>query len=128
MARTIEDLDLLARIAFGRTTDEWEGLPPVPYRDPAMPTSLRLRFGFYTFDGCIKCSPASVRAVLETVAALRAVGHEVVEFSPPDVQGGAEIYVGLTSADGHASLRTVIGQDPQVQPRLVCSCCLTHVT
>lgn len=35
-------------------------------------------------DGICRSSPACERAVLETVAALRKEGHEVVEFVPPN--------------------------------------------
>ena len=35
-------------------------------------------------DAAVKGSPASHRAVLETVQALRAAGHECFEISSPD--------------------------------------------
>jgi amidase len=38
----------------------------------------------YKTDGVVKGSPACHRAVLETVEALRKVGHECVEIDPPD--------------------------------------------
>ncbi|EJD42148.1 amidase signature enzyme [Auricularia subglabra TFB-10046 SS5] len=113
MGRSVRDLDLVARIAFGRSTQssQWEGLPPIPYRElPADPRPLRL--GYYTFDGCIRSSPATQRAVLETVAAMRAAGHEVVEFEPPDVHRSLELFAGITSSDGYETIMDPIGSDP----------------
>ena len=50
-------------------------------------TSSKLSKGSFPVhkkDGVVKASPACHRAVLETVEALRKVGHECVEIDPPD--------------------------------------------
>ncbi|KZV95528.1 amidase signature enzyme [Exidia glandulosa HHB12029] len=112
MGRSVEDIDMVARVAFGQATQVSEALPPVPYREFVVTPSTHLRFGFYTFDGCMRASPATQRAVLETVAALRNAGHEVVEFTPPDITTGVELFVGLTSADGYSTMMEPIGSDP----------------
>ncbi|KZV92336.1 amidase [Exidia glandulosa HHB12029] len=112
MGRSVDDVDAVARISFGRATQDSESLPPVPYSEFVVTPSTRLRFGFYTFDGCIRASPATQRAVFETVAALRNAGHEVVEFTPPDITTAVELFVGLTSADGYSTMLEPIGSDP----------------
>lgn len=114
MARTVHDVDLLTRIIMGRATTLWDPLPPAPYQEVNIPASTRLRFGFYTFDGCYRISPANERAVLDTVAALRAAGHEVVEFAPPDLTRAVELFIGLSSADGYSTIQAPIGNDPEV--------------
>ncbi|KZV92352.1 amidase signature enzyme [Exidia glandulosa HHB12029] len=114
MGRSVEDVDAVARIAFGRPTRGWESLPPVPYTEFKTDSTTRLRFGYYTFDGCIRSSPATQRAVLETVAALRGAGHEVVEFTPPSSNTAAELFVGLVAADGYSTMLKPLASDPQM--------------
>lgn len=124
MGRSVADVELVARVAFRRGARAWEALPPVAYRDVSLPA--RLRFGYYTFDGCIKPSPATERAVMETVAALRAAGHDVVEFVPPDVNAAVELFAGFTSADGYSTVLAPIGNDPKVPYRLLGALLLAH--
>ena len=99
--RSVADLKLTSKLLFGTTSPHTpQALPPVPYQDCKLPS--KLRFGYYfsgetlqrqtgatygterLLDGVVKTSPASQRAVLETVAALRALGHECVQFDIPD--------------------------------------------
>ncbi len=61
---------------------------------------LYLRWALFSFgdysinttipDGFIKASPATKRAVLETVEELRKQGHECIEFTPPS---GAQVVI-----------------------------------
>jgi Asp-tRNA(Asn)/Glu-tRNA(Gln) amidotransferase A subunit family amidase len=95
--RSVRDLTLAARVVFGQP-DELGVVAPMPFREVELPE--RLKFGFYTdgagwfmgkcpqglthtVDGFVKSSPACERAVLETIAALRQVGHECVELNWP---------------------------------------------
>lgn len=64
-------------------------------------------------DPLLKASPASQRAVQETVDALRKQGHECVEFVIPNVIEAARVFVALTSADGYKTLTSHIGPDPR---------------
>jgi hypothetical protein len=104
MARSVEDLERVARILFGERVSREDCFPaPVPYRDVTLPK--KLRFGYYLsgtsrptlnpyksrvdayaykIDNIVKGSPASHRAVLETVGALRKEGHECIEIDSPD--------------------------------------------
>jgi Asp-tRNA(Asn)/Glu-tRNA(Gln) amidotransferase A subunit family amidase len=102
MGRSVADLERMSRVLFGKHGSGHSYFPaPVPYRDVTLPE--KLRFGYYLNgalvhlrniwleglthtdkDGTVKGSPACHRAVLETVEALRKVGHECVEINPPD--------------------------------------------
>lgn len=88
-------------------------------------------------DRFVKASPACQRAVLETVGALRRVGHECVEVEVPERafivstwclpfiascltsysdSKPLELFVGLASADGYETLLSPVGSDPMVSP------------
>lgn len=49
----------------------------------------------YVSDGFLEPSAACMRAVKETAAALRADGHEVIEFDLPPIDKAFEAYLGL---------------------------------
>ncbi|EJD47904.1 amidase [Auricularia subglabra TFB-10046 SS5] len=110
MARSVEDLDLWARVVLGRSDAPWETINPVLYREVSVPR--RLRFGYYTQDDYIRTSPVCARAVLETVSALAAAGYEVIEFKPPRVGEALNTFVGLASADGYSTIQAPIGSEP----------------
>ena len=102
MARSVADLERMARVLFGAREGGHAYFPaPIPYRDVKLPE--KLRFGYYLngaryvlspsagqlmrvngTDAAVKGSPACHRAVSETVQALRAAGHECVEIDSPD--------------------------------------------
>ncbi|CAK5279392.1 unnamed protein product [Mycena citricolor] len=124
MARSVADLDLFCRLAFGAAQRSLT-VAPIPYRDQTLPE--KLRFGYYTgapilanlaqgvnlcADFYFKSSPAAKRAVLETVAALRAQGHECIEIEVPNAREPFEVFVGATSADGYKTLLSGVGSDP----------------
>ncbi|KAJ7052225.1 amidase [Mycena amicta] len=108
MGRTIDDLDIFARLTLG-VPGRSHTVAPLPYREPKL--AEKLRFGYYT-DYYIKASPATRRAVLETVAALRKQGHECVEVAIPTPDEAVRIYFALCSADGYRTLFAGPGSDP----------------
>ena len=57
--RSVEDLELGARLVFGKQGTEYDPAP-LPYRDPDMPN--RLRFGFYISGACWPPSCSLTRA------------------------------------------------------------------
>ncbi|KAH9057420.1 amidase [Lactarius vividus] len=110
MARSVADLERMARVLFGARGGGHAYFPsPLPYRDVKLPE--KLRFGYYLNDGVVKGSPACQRAVLETVQALRAVGHECVEIDSPDSNQALLLFGGLTSADGYETMMSHLGPD-----------------
>jgi fatty acid amide hydrolase len=79
-------------------------LPPLPWDRGAYEAAAaapKLRFGYYVHDGWFAPSPACERAVLETVEALRAAGHEVVPFEPTELAGGVQTFLAIVAADGN---------------------------
>ncbi|TCD61777.1 hypothetical protein EIP91_007955 [Steccherinum ochraceum] len=114
LARSVEDIDLAASIVVGQTGSGYHPAP-VPWRRINLPA--KLKFGFYTSDNFIKASPVCQRAVLESVKALRAAGHECVEITIPDPSVPMEIFLASSGADGFKTLMADLGRDPQ-QPEL----------
>ncbi|EMD38846.1 hypothetical protein CERSUDRAFT_104159 [Gelatoporia subvermispora B] len=109
MGRSVDDLELAARLTFG-ARDNGPEPAPVPFREVKLPQ--RLRFGYYLSDELVKPSPACQRAVREAVNALRRAGHECVEVKVPDPARPIELFVGLTSGDGYKTLTKPIDPDP----------------
>ncbi|PPQ63300.1 hypothetical protein CVT24_006745 [Panaeolus cyanescens] len=110
MARSVKDVELVARATFGLPSTA-NAIPPIPYRDVSL--APKLRFGYYTSDNYIKASPACKRAVVETVEALRKAGHDCVEFELPEANVAMNLFVGLTSCDGYKTMLSHLGPDPK---------------
>ncbi|PPQ65493.1 hypothetical protein CVT26_000133 [Gymnopilus dilepis] len=108
MGRSVADLELCSRALFGMPGRS-HTIPPVPFRDIQL--SAKLKFGYYLSDNYIKASPACRRAVLETVEALQAAGHECVEFELPDPTIPYHLFPAITSADGYKTMLSHLGPD-----------------
>ncbi|RSH87525.1 uncharacterized protein EHS24_000033 [Apiotrichum porosum] len=127
MAPSVDALTYASRAVLDATLRALEAkrfadqnIVPIPWREPKLPTKLRI--GYWTFDGLVKASPACVRAVEQTVDALRKEGHELVPWSPPNPDQALKIFVALSSAEGYKSLLSNIGKDPmEPSMRLVVS-------
>ncbi|KAJ7213570.1 amidase [Mycena pura] len=115
MARSIDDLEIFCRLTFGVHTARAFAIAPTLYREVKLPK--KLRFGYYT-DYYLKSSPATRRAVLETVTALQNQGHQCIEIEVPTRPGDPfENYVAMSSADGYKTLLSGAGSDP-LEPAL----------
>ncbi|KAF7320523.1 hypothetical protein HMN09_00136000 [Mycena chlorophos] len=108
LGRSIDDLDIFSRLTFGVQGNSL-AVAPVPYREAKLPE--KLKFGYYT-DIYIKSSPATKRAVLETIDALRKQGHECVEIEIPTPETAFNAYFALCSADGYRTIFDGPGTDP----------------
>ncbi|KAJ7881391.1 amidase signature domain-containing protein [Mycena leptocephala] len=109
MARCIDDLELACRISFG-APGAYNDQSPVPFRDVNLPK--KLRFGYYTSDGIMKASPACIRAMEQTIDALKLAGHECIELDQHLTPEILKLYLVLTSADGYKTLLREKGSDP----------------
>jgi fatty acid amide hydrolase len=108
MGRCVDDLARVMRALLAPSLwEEDPTVPRVPFDDAAYTKTGKLRFGCYTSDGFFEPAPSCKRAVLETAAALREAGHEVVEFDPKangvDTYRAALLYYAMLAADGKLS-------------------------
>jgi amidase len=72
----------------------------------------KLTFGYYLDDGFLAASPPCRRAVREAVAALRADGHDVVLYAPPELRAALMLFYQLLCADFGVSLVDFLGAEP----------------
>ncbi|KDQ16935.1 hypothetical protein BOTBODRAFT_64460 [Botryobasidium botryosum FD-172 SS1] len=110
MGRSVGDIELACKVAFGKSPPGPFAIAPLPYRDVTLPAKLRV--GYYISDDFVQTSPACQRAVLETVAALREQGHECIKFMPPRLWKTLALFFEATSADGYETLLSYLGHDP----------------
>jgi Asp-tRNA(Asn)/Glu-tRNA(Gln) amidotransferase A subunit family amidase len=87
--RSVADVELGTKTILTHTVEKYArtmapAVVPLPWRAVSEPKKEKTRIGYYKTDGFVKASPASQRAVQETVDALRRDGWECIEFEPPD--------------------------------------------
>jgi fatty acid amide hydrolase len=113
IARSAQDLSLAMRIlAAPGLSDLDPSVPPVPWPDPTAVSLTGLRLGMYTENGVFSVAPAVRRAVEEAGQILRTRGALVEPWNPPDVAEAVRLFVGLRSADGFATYKRILGDDP----------------
>ncbi|KAN0092624.1 Amidase signature domain containing protein [Tylopilus felleus] len=117
MGRSVKDCELFCRVVFGQQDGAHQTVP-LPFRPVELPK--KLKFGYYSSDGLVQFSPANVRAVQETINALRLQGHECVEFSPSLSKEAMSTFVALTTSDGYKRMLSTIESDP-TEPSLFLS-------
>ncbi|KAJ5220315.1 Amidase [Penicillium chermesinum] len=90
----------------------WEVDPqtaPIPWRsDLASLRAKRLKIGFLIDDGMVKVQPPIARAMRETVEALRAAGHEVIEWDASSHAHAYQLWEKAILSDGGAGCRRMI--------------------
>ena len=112
MARTVEDLVLAMEVLTAPDRSAADPrVPPVPWPDPKGVTLDGLRVAVYADDGFFRPTPAVGRAVREASAALRTLGAEVEEWTPPGVADAVRVFIGIASADGGITFRRALGRD-----------------
>ena len=75
-----------------------QSIAPIQWR-PALNQTRMLKIGYFMTDGKYQSHPGCTRAVKETVAKLRKMGHEVIEFHSPDPERVSDLYLGLMFQD-----------------------------
>lgn len=118
MANSLADLELFCRVALA--AEPWNHEPsliPIPWR-PFVATALprKLRIGVCWHDGVVTPHPPVQRALKDTVEALKAEGHEVVDW---DATYHVDLVRWINKAyflDGAAEYRDTLkeGSDPAV--------------
>ncbi|KXN67638.1 amidase signature enzyme, partial [Conidiobolus coronatus NRRL 28638] len=98
MASHVEDLDLMIRSVLNQKP--WEvshWVVPIPYREATLPK--RLRIGYYLDDGIYPVTPACERAVMMTVEALKAAGHDVFPYHEPALREAVPLFGKFATVD-----------------------------
>jgi fatty acid amide hydrolase len=112
LARRVSDLSLAMEILAAPGLERLDPtVPPVVWRDAASVSPKTLRIAVYTDNGVLKPAPAIRRAVVEAAGALRELGAEVEEWTPPDGAEAWHLYRKLLFADATAGARRAIGRD-----------------
>ena len=113
IARSAQDLCLAMNILAAPGLNALDpAVPPVPWPDPTAVSLTGLRIGMSTENGVFSVAPAIRRAVEETAQILRTRGAVVEPWNPPDVAEAVRLFFGLRSADGFASYKRLLGDDP----------------
>ncbi|PPQ74612.1 hypothetical protein CVT26_007472 [Gymnopilus dilepis] len=90
---------------------------PLPWRSINLQESGRkLKWGVIWDDGVIPPTPACKRALLETVTSLRNQGHEILDFSPPEICEGLQIGYELLFSDGGLQITNALQKGEEVTP------------
>ncbi|KAI5859546.1 amidase [Durotheca rogersii] len=104
MARTLNDLTYFTGALIGMQPWKYDGsVHPLPWRlevEQEYLTKSKFRVGVMRTDGVVDPSPACVRALEITEAALKQAGHEIVEIDPPSPYEALYLGAHLLNADG----------------------------
>ncbi|KAK3688864.1 amidase [Podospora appendiculata] len=104
LARTLDDIDLYSRAVID--AQPWQSDPkclPIPWRPT---TTKKLKVGVIWHDGMVIPTPPVTRALKETVAKLRAAGHEVIDWPAGEEHKlGESLLSRMFLADGGRAIR-----------------------
>ncbi|KIW02020.1 uncharacterized protein PV09_06525 [Verruconis gallopava] len=107
LARTLQDIELFSRAVVG--AEPWYHDPrcvPLPWRNVEPKSKLRL--GVMSHDGIVRPTPPVALALENTVAKLRAAGHDVIDWAPEGHKEILDILAKFFVADGGTSLRKIL--------------------
>ncbi|RDB27483.1 Acetamidase [Hypsizygus marmoreus] len=110
MAGSLADLEeFWKRVVEAKPWEYDHTCLPIPWKSVDLQEEGRkLKWGVMLEDGVVPPSPACRRALRVVTAALRKQGHEVVDFSPPDVWSGLKIGYQLVFSDGGEQIRSLL--------------------
>jgi fatty acid amide hydrolase len=112
MARTVADLVLAMDVLAAPGQERFDpSIPPVPWRNVANVDVKSLRVAVYDDDGYFKAAPAIRRVVREAADALRGLGVQVVEWTPPAVSDLIRLFFSVFTSDDSAALRHAMRND-----------------
>lgn len=104
MAQHLEDIEYCMKNLIA--TEPWfsdSKVVPIPYRDVDV-SGKKLTFGVMKTDGLITPHPPVKRAIDETIKAIEAAGHQVIEWEPQDHAIIDKTTGDIFRADGHKEL------------------------
>ncbi len=113
IANHAEDLALCLEIMNEAAATRWKTETLHNYKEIDV---SKLKIGYFLSDGFTEPMEAVKRGVLETVAKLRAINAEVIEFTPPRFHFAEEIFYRIITVDGVSNYYTVLdGEKPVKQ-------------
>mmetsp|Transcript_40883 Transcript_40883/g.63820 ORF Transcript_40883/g.63820 Transcript_40883/m.63820 type:complete len:341 (+) Transcript_40883:810-1832(+) len=89
----------------------------IPWDVEQLTSRRKLKIGYYVADGFLPSTPACARAVREAAERLRAEGHIVIPFKPPDSITGLKLFFSLLTADGGIKVQSYL-KDEQLDESL----------
>jgi amidase len=107
LARRVEDLALVLPVISGVDGQD-PATAPMTLGDPRAIDLRRLRVAFHIDNGIAPPSPETGRAVKQAATALSEAKVIVEEARPPGIEQSYDIYLGLFTADGGASLEALL--------------------
>ncbi len=107
LARFVEDLILVLPVISGVDGQD-TAIVPMSLGDPRAVDLRRLRVAFHTDNGIVAPSPEIGAVVKNAAAVLAAAGIPIEEVRPAGIDQTYEIYLGLFTADGGASIETLL--------------------
>ncbi|KAI9285720.1 amidase signature domain-containing protein [Umbelopsis sp. AD052] len=114
MARTLESVELIAKLLYNSNPERLdENCVPMPWREPVLPK--KLVFGVIRSDKVCRPTPAVTRALEKAIEAVKAQGHEVIEWDPVDVTLAGDISMEFFTADGGDLLKDSMEDEPALE-------------
>ncbi|KAH8555102.1 amidase signature domain-containing protein [Umbelopsis sp. PMI_123] len=111
MSRHLESVELLAKLLYNSNPELLdENCIPIPWREPVLPK--KLVFSILRSDKHCRPTPAVTRAIEKTIAAVKAQGHEVIEWEPIASADVINIIMTFFTADGGALLKEFMEDEP----------------
>lgn len=99
MARTLPDLTYFLKSIISMKPWNYDySVVEMPWKTPS--PAKKLKFGVLWTDGIVDPSPACLRALKLSVDALKAEGHEIVDFTAPDTLEALNVGAQLLCSDG----------------------------
>ncbi|KLO09407.1 amidase signature enzyme [Schizopora paradoxa] len=118
MARSLDDLETFWKAVFEMKPWDYDHLClEIPWRGVELPK--KIKFGIMWDDGVVPASPACNRAVVLVRDSLKSMGHEVVDFTPPDPYEGLKIASQLILADAGKTVLKPIRRGEWNDPGMV---------
>ncbi len=119
MARTVADTRLLFQVISGHNEGDTSSAP-VPYREVSSEALSRVRVAYFEDDGRTPVTPDTRVAVKKAVAALRAAGHEVIQFLPPQLEAARQLWWQFFGVAGGMILGPMLkGREAETSPFLL---------
>ncbi|KAF3352146.1 hypothetical protein VdG1_09366 [Verticillium dahliae VDG1] len=96
---------------------------PIPWRSECcvIPSTKRLRIGYIIDDGVVKTQPPVERAMQETIATLKAAGHEVIEWDASSHARAYDLWEKAILSDGGLACKKLcdMSGEPLIEGMLV---------